>query len=86
VDTLREVISSPSFIQAALLVALTGALSGFLVPWIKGRTDDKKARQQKIGKLRRRRSRRSCVGITTGTEGSRASPDLPVQAYFEGFT
>lgn len=41
-------VVEPSFIQAALLVALTGALSGFLIPWIKGRTDDKKARQQKI--------------------------------------
>jgi hypothetical protein len=47
VDTLQEVVSTP-FIQAALLVALTGALSGFLKPWIKGRTDDKQARQQKI--------------------------------------
>lgn len=47
-DTLREVVSTPSFIQAALLVALTGALSGFLIPWIKGSTDDKQARQQKI--------------------------------------
>jgi hypothetical protein len=48
VDTLQEVVSTPSFIQAALLVALTGALSGFLIQWIKGSTDDKQARQQKI--------------------------------------
>jgi len=40
VDTLQEVVSTPSFSQAALLVALSGALSGFLIPWIKGRTDD----------------------------------------------
>jgi hypothetical protein len=32
VDTLQEVVSTPSFIQAALLVALSGALSGFLIP------------------------------------------------------
>jgi hypothetical protein len=47
VDTLQEVVSTPSSSRPRSYLPYR-SLSGFLIPWIEGRTDDKQARQQKI--------------------------------------
>jgi hypothetical protein len=45
---LTEVLTSASFLQAALLLALPAAPSGLIVPYIKWRHDNKKPRLAKI--------------------------------------
>jgi hypothetical protein len=37
-----------SLVQGLLLLAATAVLTGLLVPWIKGRVDDRKFREQKV--------------------------------------
>lgn len=46
--SLGNVLTSESFVQNLLLLLATAALTGLLVPLIKGRIDDRKYREQKI--------------------------------------
>jgi len=47
-QTMFQLLRSESFIQSLLLLAATAALTGVLVPLIKGYMDDRKFRQQKL--------------------------------------
>ena len=47
-DTILKVLTGETFIQGLLLLLITAGLTGLLVPYIKGRIDDKKYRQQKL--------------------------------------
>jgi hypothetical protein len=47
-DSLWKALADESFIRGLLLLLITAGLTGLLVPYIKGRMDDKKYRQQKL--------------------------------------